>query len=115
MKRITGTSFFSNGKLRLVLFLSLSLCAMAQQPDDWSEGCPNHDQIEPHAGKWKTWVLSSGSQIKLPPPPQRAASEREISNLKQLAHERDEAALDLINYWNAGSPSFRWNELAINR
>jgi membrane-associated phospholipid phosphatase len=114
MKCITGTTFFSNAKLRLLLFLSLSFCALAQQPN-WSQSCPKDEQIEQHAGKWKTWVLSSGSQIKLPPPPQRAASEREIGILKQISHERDEAALDLINFWDAGSPSSRWNELAINR
>jgi hypothetical protein len=32
-------------------------------------------QVEPNAGKWKTWVLSSGDQLRLPPPPDEAARE----------------------------------------
>ena len=31
-------------------------------------------QIEPKAGKWKTWVLTSGDQLRLPPPPDEAAT-----------------------------------------
>ena len=26
-------------------------------------------QVEPEAGQWKTWVLTSGSQMRLAPPP----------------------------------------------
>ena len=26
-------------------------------------------QVEPNAGSWKTWVLTSGSQLRLPAPP----------------------------------------------
>ena len=25
--------------------------------------------VEPQARKWKTWVLASGSELRLPPPP----------------------------------------------
>ena len=28
-------------------------------------------QIEPLAGTWKTWILRSGSEFRLPPPPGR--------------------------------------------
>ena len=33
-------------------------------------------QVEPKAGTWKTWVLASGSDLRLPPPPGRAATQR---------------------------------------
>ena len=26
-------------------------------------------QVEPNAGKWKTWFISSGREVRLPPPP----------------------------------------------
>src|SRR5262245_37960180 len=130
MIHITGTARSSASKLRFVLLLSLLLCAMSQQ-SVWSQDgvvlsrdyshcgifrpCqPSEPQIEPQAGKWKTWVLSSGRQLKIPSPPHRAASEKEIAALKQLSFERDAAALDLINFWDAGSPSHRWNEFAID-
>src|SRR5262245_48500915 len=131
MNHITGTARSSASKLRVVLSLSLLLCAFAQQSVRSQDGAsPQHDnarpcgvfpclrpeaQIEPHAGKWKTWVLSSGSQLKIPPPPNRRATEEEIDFLKHLSFERDAAALDLINFWDAGSPSHRWNEFAIDR
>ncbi len=26
-------------------------------------------QIEPNAGTWRTWLLKSGNELRLPPPP----------------------------------------------
>lgn len=69
-------------------------------------------QIEPDAGTWETWVLTSGSQLRLPPPPSKFTSRDEIEGLKALAAQRDDAALATIHYWNAGSPGYRWNQLA---
>jgi membrane-associated phospholipid phosphatase len=131
MKHMTGTARYSISKYRFVLFQGLLLCALSQQ-SAWSQDGAilsrdqsprgifrsrphSESQIEPRAGEWKTWALSSGSQLKIPPPPHRRASEEEIGVLKRLSLERDAAALDLINFWDAGSPSFRWNEFAIDR
>src|SRR5262245_59298616 len=130
MKKAIGITL-STSKLRYALSLSLLLCALSQQ-SVWSQDgaasqqgnarhcglfpCPRPEaQIEPQAGEWKTWVLSSGRQSKLPPPPHRSASEKEIGVLKQLSFDRDAAALDLINFWDTGSPSLRWNEFALDR
>ena len=68
--------------------------------------------VEATAGTWKTWVLESGSQHRLPAPPDDAASESELGELRALAVRRDAAALDQIAYWDAGSPGYRWNEIA---
>jgi membrane-associated phospholipid phosphatase len=81
--------------------------------------CPagrHHDslRIEPRAGRWKTWVLSSGSQFRLPPPPRGVAQVVEIKNLITRANQRDAAALAAISFWDAGPPGYRWNELATN-
>ena len=67
-------------------------------------------QIEPLAGTWKTWVLTSGNQLRLPPPP-TALSVNEISQLRALEPQRSAAAIDLVNYWDAGAPGFRWIEM----
>ena len=55
---------------------------------------PAENQIEPNAGSWKTWVISSGHDFRAPPPPNDAATE--IAELKALAGQRDAKAEDLI-------------------
>lgn len=64
------------------------------------------------AGMWQTWVLESGDQFRLDAPPGDNAAE--IAQLKAMAAERDEDALLQIAYWNAGPPSYRWNQIAMN-
>lgn len=66
-----------------------------------------------HAGTWQTWVLESGSQLRLPPPPDKATTAQELKELKQLSKQRDEAALLQIAYWDAGPPSYRWQQMAL--
>jgi hypothetical protein len=70
-------------------------------------------QVEPKAGSWKTWVLTSGSQLRLPPPPNETATRAETEQLRQMESRRDTAMLDRLNFWNAGPPAFRWNAIAI--
>jgi membrane-associated phospholipid phosphatase len=76
---------------------------------------PQAPQIEPQAGKWKTWVLSSGSQFRLTSPPDGLAQEIEIKNLITRAGRRAAAALAAISFWDAGPPGYRWNEIALNQ
>jgi membrane-associated phospholipid phosphatase len=70
-------------------------------------------QIEPNAGQWKTWVLSSGSQLRLPPPPDQRVSKEEVEVLAELATQRDANAVTLIRFWDSGSPSYQWNQIAV--
>jgi membrane-associated phospholipid phosphatase len=70
--------------------------------------------IESRAGRWKTWVLDSGSQFRLPPPPRRWAQEVEIRELRDRARQRDAAVLNAISFWDSGPPGYRWNEIAVN-
>jgi hypothetical protein len=71
------------------------------------------EQVEPNAGSWKTWVIPSGRDFRLPPPNDPAAS-TEIAELKALANQRDAAAKDLIAYLDVGPPSYRWQEMALD-
>jgi len=75
---------------------------------------PGPPQIEPQAGRWKTWVLASGSQFRLPPPPHGVEQVVEVSNLIARANQRDAAALNAISRWDSGPPGYRWNEIAAN-
>src|SRR5215475_7559699 len=136
MKHITTTTRSSTSKLRFALLLSLLLCALSQQ-SAWSQAAwlqedaamssdhnhcgsfrhcpPPEPQIEPNAGEWKTWLLDDVREVGPPGPTARSISEQEIGALKQLSSRRNAAALDLINYWDAGSPSLRWNEFAVDQ
>lgn len=67
--------------------------------------------IEPRAGTWKTWVLKSGSELRLPAPPDAQTTSSEIEELRSLAKRRDAAALERIYYWDFSSPAYRWNEM----
>jgi membrane-associated phospholipid phosphatase len=69
--------------------------------------------VEPRAGTWKPWLLASGSQLRPAPPPDRAATEAEVRELKALAGARSEAALDRIRFWDAGPAPYRWTEALI--
>src|SRR5260370_41903259 len=71
-------------------------------------------QIEPNAGQWQAWVVTSGSQFRLAAPPGRHESKEEIQVLEKLAEQRDAAAFDLIKFWDAGAPSYQWNQMTIN-
>jgi membrane-associated phospholipid phosphatase len=67
--------------------------------------------VEPQAGSWHTWILSSGSQVRPGPPPDEETTQGELTQLQDLANQRDTATLDQIAFWDTGAPSYRWNEL----
>lgn len=69
-------------------------------------------QVEPTAGTWQTWLLSSGSQLRLPAPPDDAATASELVSLKTLTASLDDHAKAQVAYWNAGSPAYRWIKIA---
>ncbi len=71
-----------------------------------------HAQVEPTAGSWQTWVLASGSQMRLPAPPGDSATAAELQWLKSFTASADDAAKAQIVYWGAGSPGYRWMKIA---
>ena len=92
---------------RIMLLITLLLAAVpAAQAEETGSAVPQ-------AGTWKTWVIASGAQLRVPPPPDRAATEKELDELVRLAAARDRAAYDRVAYWDTGSPSYRWSEIAV--
>jgi hypothetical protein len=67
-------------------------------------------------GTWRTWVLASGSQFRLPPPPDAAATGAELERLRGLAAATggDAEARERIAWWDAAAPSYRWNQIAVD-
>jgi membrane-associated phospholipid phosphatase len=69
--------------------------------------------IEPGAGGWKTWVIASSAQLQTPAPPGTKTTKEEVAELVALQTARSKSALETVRYWDSGSPSYRWNEIAF--
>jgi membrane-associated phospholipid phosphatase len=70
-------------------------------------------QIEPGAGSWKTWVITSGAQLPLPAPPGAKETRKEIDELLSLQKQRSQTVMETLRYWDSGSPNYRWNQIAF--
>ncbi len=69
------------------------------------------DAVEPEAGSWSPWVLTSGRELRLPPPPNEQSTAAELRELKKLGAGDDAAVVERIRHWDAWSPAHRWNEM----
>jgi PAP2 superfamily len=65
-------------------------------------------QVEPNAGKWKTWFISSGKDFRLPSP---KSNKNEIAEILAIQQKLDLQGKQNIEFWSAGSPSYRWQDL----
>src|SRR5215212_4010697 len=65
------------------------------------------------AANWKLWLLDNSQQITIAAPPTAAQSKAELQTVKQRTTKLDEKKLAEIRYWDAGAPSYRWNQLGI--
>ena len=67
----------------------------------------------PDAGRWTTWVLTSGRELRLPAPANDTAGE--LQWLRNFMAAQDETALRQMRHWDAGSPPYRWIEMISDR
>lgn len=65
-------------------------------------------QTEPAAGNWKTWFIASGKAYRLPPPP---SYKEEIAAVVTAQQQLDAEGRKQIQFWNAGAPGYRWQEI----
>ncbi len=65
------------------------------------------------AANWKTWLLDNPRQIIIAAPPNTVQSKMELQTIKQGMKKLDEKKLASIKYWNAGAPSYRWNQIVL--
>src|SRR5579864_977559 len=79
-------------------------------------GAPSQSggQIEPRAGAWKTWVLTSPRLVRLPAPPDQAVTAVEMKALQNLASRRNGEGRSQIEFWDAGGPLYRWDRIALD-
>ena len=69
--------------------------------------------VEPGAGGWRTWALSSGSEIAVPAPPKGNAAKADLNAVEAAVGARDEATLDAIGFWDTGWHGYRWMQIAM--
>ncbi|MBY0507823.1 MAG: phosphatase PAP2 family protein [Bryobacteraceae bacterium] len=72
-------------------------------------------QSSPNAGNWKTWILPDAKAIAVPPPPDAAATLRELAGLKGFTAADDPRIGEQIKYWDAGPPAYRWVDFITAR
>lgn len=66
------------------------------------------------AANWKPRLLNDPGKIITKAPPTVTQSKAELQLLKKQLLKLDEKELANIKYWNAGAPSYRWNQIAAN-
>ena len=101
---------------RLLLWTSVAvlLAWRVEAGGEW-EGHRHQGQVEPDAGHWRTWVISSGEDYRVPPPPSRGRTRAELRQIADLMSRNDDAAREKIAFWDAGAPSYRWMNLIMTR
>jgi hypothetical protein len=66
-------------------------------------------KMEEAAGNWKTFVLTSPTEVLVPALNSAAAYKKEVDSLKSIVLTADQKAA--VQYWGAGAV-LRWNEIA---
>ena len=94
----------------ILLSALLAGCAMPLESNMLSQA-----PIEPQAGQWETWVLSSSAELRPEAPPDETATADELDQLRALLAANDEQAKAQVLYWDAGIPTYRWVNLALER
>lgn len=65
-----------------------------------------YGQLEPGAGKWKTWLIASVAEYRLPAPGKAEVGQVLVRQQKLTAEDRQK-----IVFWNAGGPVYRWQAM----
>src|SRR5919109_540998 len=97
--------------LRFAVAATAALGASAMPLGAGSAPAAGPGAVEPGAGAWRTWFLTSGADLRPPPPPD---SQGELDQVRGLLDGVDAARQDRIAFWDAGAPPYRWNELATD-
>lgn len=86
---------------RIWVWVFIGVAAMAQGSD--------------RIGEWKTWVIASGREHGVAPPPAAQETAAEAAWLKELMSEQHPWIEEQVKYWDAGPPSYRWMNLIAQR
>jgi hypothetical protein len=81
----------------------------------WAAGSATPQPVEPQAGNWKTFVMSSGRHFRVPPPPGEAETRAELAWVRAASTDPDPQIEPQIRYWDAGAPAYRWIDMLVKR
>src|SRR4051812_1607029 len=73
-----------------------------------------HRSANYEAANWKLRLIDDPKQMAIVAPPTAAQSKTELQTIKQGMNKLDEKKLAAIKYWNAGAPSYRWNQIILD-
>jgi membrane-associated phospholipid phosphatase len=93
------------------LSIALTLMTIAAMAQTSALRQPTNYNYE--AAGWKIWLLDNPEQITIAAPPTAAQSNAELKLIKQGITRLDEKKWEQIKYWNAGAPSYRWNQIIL--
>jgi membrane-associated phospholipid phosphatase len=71
----------------------------------------NAQQINSEAANWKTILLDNPQSLTVAAPPSASQTKSELAEVKQRLSKTDSKKLTEIKYWDAGAPSYRWNQI----
>jgi membrane-associated phospholipid phosphatase len=88
---------------------------MAACGDDGDDAMDAVVRAERTAGTWKTWVLSSGSEIQVPAPPAKDSdrAKADLDAVKDRADQRSGASQALVDKWSQPLATKPWTETAF--
>lgn len=105
------------GALGLPSLLAAKPAGAARAQAVSSQGLPAGPIIaeEPFAGNWKTWVLRSGRDFRLPAPPSPRSPQamNELTQLRRAQVDRTQAQIDIARFWDTGPATRRWTEMQL--
>ena len=95
---------------QIILSIALSLSAMAAA----AQVHALRQSANYEAASWKTRLVDNPQQITIAAPPAASQTKTELQSIKQRMGNMDEKKLEQIKYWDAGAPSYRWNQIALD-
>lgn len=66
-------------------------------------------KVNYEAAGWKLKIIQNPGSFQLPPPPDASRTKSELALMKK--NTIDDKILKEITYWDAGAPSYRWNQI----
>jgi membrane-associated phospholipid phosphatase len=97
--------------IRLWSSLSLAFTLLTLPANAKDHGTP----VEPSAGHWQTWVISSAANYRAPAPPGPAETNAELRQMADIISENGATEQAQIAFWDAGAPAYRWMDLINQR
>ena len=100
------------GLLTLVALVAAVLSACGGDGDDGTERFVGAG-AEPQAGTWKTYILGSPADVKVPAPPTGGEAEAEQAEVERLAGSRDDKVQEAVKQWSQQVAIKPWMDLNI--